>query len=429
MDSLEQAGAVRVRRRGGLHRRWQTANAWANANLSFGRDMHLLVFSMVVANFGSRAHERFFPLYVRDLGATVQDLGWVMSFTTVLAAVLGLVGGWASDRYSRNAILALGPSIGAIGALARAGAPTWVWLIPGIILGSIPSILVGPASFGLVSDLAPPHRRGTFYGYQGMIMGICAVVGPLAGGVVYQAWGYRAVLMGDAALLLTAAFMRYQIHDPREARRRAQGRKGPSFLVNYRRFFHLVKANPQFIPLLLASAIPNFGALLAFTFSSVYIKEQLGLNLMALGAVGAVAALAGMPANLMGGFMADRYGRKNVLLTGIAAIAAQAVLMLYTHSTWQLAAVFGGAAFVQALSGPAGQALVADIVPSDQRGTFMSVMNSVSALACIPAPALGGLLWARVGPAAPFWIGAAVLAVSILLIALFIQEPARESRA
>ncbi|MHB8946787.1 MAG: MFS transporter, partial [Bacillota bacterium] len=399
---------------------------WLVEHVSFGRDMQLLVFSLVVANIGSRIEMNFFSLYVRDLGASIQDLGWVMSITTVFTALLSLVGGWASDRYNRNVLLALGPSIGAIGAAAKALAPTWGWLIPGMFISAFSSIFVGPALFGLVSDLAPPTRRGAFFGYQQMFLGLCSVIGPLIGGVVYQAYGFRVLLAGQAVMLLAAAFLRYQVHDPRDVRRKAEGRRGLSFTANYVSFFMLLKDRPQLRIFLSIGLLASFGAGLATSLTSVFIKEQLGLSLVALGTVAAIAAFVGLPANLIGGAMADgRGGRKWTFVAGLAATAAQMVLLVFMRSPLRLVLLMASTGFLLAIANPANQALMADLVPSDLRGTFASVSGSLGRFAAMPGPAIGAMLWTRLNPRAPFIAAGALTAAAALTVALLIKEPKR----
>jgi MFS family permease len=394
-------------------------------NLRFGRDMQTLVVSMVIANFGARIHERFFPLYVRDLGASIQDLGWVMTLTSAIMMIFGPLGGWIADRYSRNVILALGPAIGAVAALSRAAAPTWTWLVPGMILANLPGLIVSPAAFGLVSDLAPPGRRGAFYGYQGMVLGLCAAIGPLAGGVAYQNFGYRTILLGDAVLLIIAATMRYRIHDPRETRRKAEGRRGMSFPAAMRAFRDLARDRPQTIRFLIVNVVAALGSALFTTFASLYARERLGLSLAALGAAIGTAALLAVPASLAGGVLADRWGRKTVLLIGLAAAAVQAGLLTRVGNAWQLTALLSVAAVTQALASPAGQAMLADLVPSDQRGTFLSISNSASWLVVVPAPVLGSLVWSHLGPAVLFQAAAVILVLAAALLVLLVAEPRR----
>jgi MFS family permease len=217
--------------------------------------------------------------------------------------------------------------------------------------------------------------------------------------------------------------MRYRINDPREARRRAERRQGPSPLAAARQIVLLARSNPQIGILFALFVVSGFAGMLTWSFASVYIREELHLSLATLGMVTGLSTLAMLPANLLGGLAADRLGRRLVLVVGLTASTCQFLLLVYARSAWHLALLFSLGAAAQALLNPASQALMADIVPSDQRGTFLSVMNSGGFLLTLPAPVLGAFLWDHVGPTAPFWAGGALLMAATVVTIFLLKEP------
>jgi len=71
-----------------------------------------------------------------------------------------------------------------------------------------------------------------------------------------------------------------------------------------------------------------------------------------------------------------------------------------------------------------GRALVADLARPELRATAFGIMNAVTGLAILPASIVAGLLWDRVGQAAPFWFGAACAVGGLVLLA-FVRPPRR----
>jgi MFS family permease len=51
------------------------------------------------------------------------------------------------------------------------------------------------------------------------------------------------------------------------------------------------------------------------------------------------------------------------------------------------------------------KALVADVAPADQRGTFVGLHSTLTGVGLLPASLLAGGLWSLFGPPAPFWFG------------------------
>jgi len=196
---------------------------WNKQWFAFGRDVHLMVISLILANIGTRAEERFFQLYVRDLGGSPADIGLLASLAGLAMVLLAPVGGWLTDRYRRVTCYAVAPLLGVAGCLLMRIAPTWEWLVPGFILNILPGLLVGPATFGLLSDIGPESRRGSRFAYQMAGLGVCAMLG-------YQNFDYPTFLLAQAGMLCLAACLRSFIRDPRDRERRETGYKHPALL-------------------------------------------------------------------------------------------------------------------------------------------------------------------------------------------------------
>jgi len=74
-----------------------------------------------------------------------------------------------------------------------------------------------------------------------------------------------------------------------------------------------------------------------------------------------------------------------------------------------------------ALTEGTAKALVADLVPGEQRGTAYGLFNGAIGLAALPASLIAGLLWQGIGswdglgPSAPFLLGAVLALIAALL--------------
>jgi hypothetical protein len=78
---------------------------------------------------------------------------------------------------------------------------------------------------------------------------------------------------------------------------------------------------------------------------------------------------------------------------------------------------------------------VADLVPPESRGIAFGTYNAVLGLTDLPASLLAGILWsgagawAGFGPAAPFYFGAAMAFLALLLFAFWKPKSASGSAA
>lgn len=395
------------------------------SHFSFGRDMNLIVLSMVIANIGTQVEQRFFPLYIRELGGSPTDIGLVASIGGLFMVLLAPIGGWATDRYRRITLYALAPCIGAIGVLMMALAPSWAWLIPGCLIGMFPGLLVGPALFGLVSDIGTEETRGSRFAYQAAGFGVCAALGPLVGGVVYKYFGYRAFLVGQAVMLCLAGFIRSRIRDPRDDARRETGYSAPAFFAGLKGALRQMLSSRQFTLFLIVAILIGIGMAATMNLFSVFMREVAGVDEARMGVVYSIAGVAGIAASIAGGVAADRMGRKPVVSLAIFGMAAGLLWFTGARTMASLGAVWLFQGFAGSLAGPAVEAYLADMTDKDSRGTVRSVFNSLQNLVLMPAPLLGGFLYDRVAPAAPFWFGATVLILTLLIVVLWLKEPRR----
>ena len=80
---------------------------------------------------------------------------------------------------------------------------------------------------------------------------------------------------------------------------------------------------------------------------------------------------------------------------------------------WPLLAVYG--AYVAATDGVA-RAVVGDHAPPGLVGTAFGVFSAATGAALLVASVAAGLLWSKVSPSAPFYVGAAAAAVALVVL-------------
>jgi MFS family permease len=122
------------------------------------------------------------------------------------------------------------------------------------------------------------------------------------------------------------------------------------------------------------------------------------------------------------GKLADRMSRRALLFIGIAFLVGADVVLASVPSLVGLAigvALWGlHMGFTQGLL----SAMVAQASPAHLRGTAFGVFNLASGLAMLAASVVAGALWQYVGPAATFWAGAALAAISALATQVALKQ-------
>jgi multidrug resistance protein len=148
---------------------------------------------------------------------------------------------------------------------------------------------------------------------------------------------------------------------------------------------------------------------------------ELGGGVQALGLMTMSFALAQFITAPILGAAADRYGRRPVILLGLAAFAVMNVGFLLANSTTAFIAVRALEGALSAGLFPASMGIVGDIVPGQQRARWVGYIMGAYGAGFILGPTFGGLLFDTLGFAAPFLVSA--LLASIAFIAAFILVP------
>ena len=103
-------------------------------------------------------------------------------------------------------------------------------------------------------------------------------------------------------------------------------------------------------------------------------------------------SISSLIGSTIGGALADRFGRKIILILGLLFSAGAALFMGFVHEvrTFYFVAIFAG--LFSDIGHPAQQAMVADLLKGEQRAEGFSLLRVVANLAVTIGPAVGGLL-------------------------------------
>lgn len=158
-----------------------------------------------------------------DFGVGSHTLSWALTAYFVAYAIALFPGGRLVDRLGSRRLALVGLGLFGAGAVIGALAPGFGVLIGSRIVQGAGAGLVSPASLaGAVSGF-PPDRRGSALGIWGASSGTANLVGPLLGGVLTVAFGWRAnwwvlVPLSAAAALAVVRLVPATVHEDESPR-------------------------------------------------------------------------------------------------------------------------------------------------------------------------------------------------------------------
>jgi EmrB/QacA subfamily drug resistance transporter len=134
-------------------------------------------------------------------------------------------------------------------------------------------------------------------------------------------------------------------------------------------------------------------------------------------------ALAGFI--LLGGGLADRFGRKRVFIGGMGVFALTSLLATFASSAGELIAYRAAMGFGAALIFPPALSLVAVIFPPAERRTAIAVWSVVAGVGLAMGPVIGGALLNEFWWGSAFFVNVPVALVGIVAALVFLPESRR----
>lgn len=367
------------------------------------------------------------PLFLANvLGASTAIIGLIEGAAETLSSLLKIVSGRISDRLgSRKWPAVAGYALSAISKpFLYVASSAAVVSAARLADRAGKGIRTAPRD-ALIADSIAPEHRGAAFGLHRAGDTAGAVVGIVIALVVVLATQSQTlalsretfqILVVCAAIPAFAGVIVLGVGARDVIRRAAADPAIPTSRTGWRAL------SPDFKTLLLAVALFTLGNS-SDAFLILRAQDQ-GLSvagiLALLIAFNAVYALLSAPL----GTLSDRIGRRRLIVFGwllyglvyLGFAAASGPIMIVL-----LFLLYG--VYYAAAEG-AGKALVADLVPAEQRGTAYGLYNGVVGIMALPASVLAGALWQGIGswpglgPGAPFAVGAllALGASGILLL-------------
>ncbi len=369
-------------------------------------------FDLLILGFALTAISATFALRPDQAGS--------LATITLVGAVLGgFVGGVLSDYVGRVKVLTYSILVFALFTALTGLAPNFALLtvfrfIAGVGLG---------AEFGVGMTLAAeawPARmraRATSYVALGWQSGV--LLAAFVSAWAIPAIGWRGLFLLGAIPAVMAFFVRRHVDEPAifAARKRGAGGRFPLWLL-----FADARTTKSSIGMLVLTSVQNFGYYGLMIWLPSFLAQRYGFGLTKT-AVWTGVTILGMAFGIFAfGWLADRYGRRPLLLIFQAGAAVS--VLAYSQIGSEVGLLVGGAImgiFVNGMLGGYG-ALMAELFPTAARATAQNVLFNLGRGVGGFAPLVVGLLAAAYSFQLAIGLLAIIYVIDIVATLLLIPE-------
>ena len=368
------------------------------------------------------------PLFLSSvLGVKTNIIGIIEGVAEATSSVLKVFSGWLSDKLRTRKWLAVaGYGLSALAKPFSYFANSW-----GAVAGVRWADRVGKGirtapRDALVADNVKPEQRGLAFGLHraadtaGALLGILIaafIVWKLqAGSSALSEQTFRTVVL----ISLIPAFLAVIVLavGTKEVRVGSEVRKVRISLKGLGR---------NFIIFLVIVGIFDLGnSSDAFLVLRAQERGMSTLNiLIMLAAFNLIYTLISTPA----GSLSDKLGRRKLIIGGWIVYALIYLGFALARSAVHVGLLYAAYGLYYGMAYGTAKAMVADLVPPEMRGTAFGTYNAILGILDFPASVIAGLLWSGAGtwkgfgPSAPFYFGAGMALLAVLLFIFWKPEP------
>lgn len=371
----------------------------------------VIIFTVFIDLVGVGLIIPILPNYAKgELQLTETVVGIIIGIFSLMQFVFGpILGSW-SDRVGRRPIILITSAITGISYLVFSQADTLALLLIARGLGGIGGANIGVAQ-AYISDVVEPANRARAFAYIGAAFGLGFVIGPFLGGIVYEylgfSWvGYVAAIISFANVGLAYRLLTESVKE--KSSREGKSRNPFADFVRIRKYPAV--SGLMTITLIFMAAFAMMQSMSAIMWKEEYLltEKQVGLMFAFIGAMAFI-----IQGGLIGWFQ-KRISERLLLVYGNILVGAGLLGLSFVpvHHLFPLEFLFiicmslGMAFFTPTMSN-----LLSKLVSEKEQGSVLSVNQSMSSLARVVGPIIGGALYHQFNYHTPFVTGGAIVAV------------------
>lgn len=363
------------------------------------------------------------PLYLTSINIGPALLGTMLS-VGMLGMAIGETGwGWFADKTGIRIAMIAGTFFTGLSVLLFVFTES-IPVIFGVffIWGFLRSAVFGPIR-GYIGTAAPPDKKATFMAFSAVMLSASSSLGALPSGFLADAFGYHSVFYASlgvslaAGIVVLAGLKLNKVSAGTAADEKISEENHPG------KKFSLYSLTPMCI----VTVLRFLGMGCMMTFMPLFATEVVGIELAMVGVLFTTGGMVILFLSVPTGILADRLGKKSMMITGMILSAGAMAGVAYAGSFAWLVLFMALNSAGMALFSPAALGLLSDSVPRNRQSTAMGFYGGVCEnTGIMGGSALGGIIWDTFGPQSTFFSGALVCGLGALLCLLLVKNTGRQ---
>jgi MFS family permease len=372
------------------------------------RELYVFSLASFLNDLGSNTIYPIWPLFVTVfLGADVVLLGFIDGIGDALVSISSAFSGYLSDKFRRRKIFVwTGYLSSGVARFGYALSPTWLYLTVFKALDRTGKIRGAPRD-AMIAELSSKSNRGSNFGFLRAMDNFGAIVGITLSIILLRYLGFRNLIFLAAipsffAVCIIYLFIKEKKFDTQKR----------SFSINlFDRNFRLF---------VLVNGLFALGAF-SYSFFLIYVKD-IGFSIYTVPIFYLIFTISSTIFSYPFGKMADRIGRKKVLMISYLSFAFVCTSLIFTRNFIGIVVIFCIYGIYKAAIDISQKTLASEICPLDYRATSLGSFQLITGLMAFPASFIAGILWKTLGMNYPLYFSLTLSLAALILINLVKEQ-------
>jgi predicted MFS family arabinose efflux permease len=377
-----------------------------------------LFFLLFLGVADNQAIAALLPPLVKSFGITVVSAGLMVTVYSLAAALAAFASGSLSDHFGRRRFLVVGALVFAVASWLSSRCQTFPEILLARSLTGLAAGTISTCSIAYAGDWFAYAVRGRAVSLISTAYFMAPIVGvPLATQIADRfGWRHAFQYFALAALLvaMTSFTLPRDVLNPQPSRERFR-----STAQAFRSFL----ARRDTLAALVVAFLVSAGLVGFITYIGQWLNTRFDLPTRTVGWVFMLSGLVAVGSAPLGGSASDKWGKRPVSIAGNVVLAAAIVAIPFLDWGVGLLLVFAATSLGAAIRQGPLTALMTEMVPAAQRGSFIALRNIASQLGIGSVAVVGGILFQHYGYAAVTSLCAGMTALVAVLLATHIDEP------
>ena len=360
------------------------------------------------------------PLYVLELGGAPAFAALIMGLHGIGILVFDIPAGMLAARFGDKPLMLVGLVFILAGTVALS-------IVSGLWMLAVFATLIGVGStawvlgrLSYITDFCPPAERGRAIAVMAGVNRMGGFIGPVAGGIVAEFFGYSAaffIAAISAAAALILVFFSARNSAPSHGGHGVGLSTTGRIIRDYAGVFATAGFSSLTLQLMRATRnllVPLFGV-------------AVGLDAVAVGAIFSFGAAVDMSLFYPVGIVVDRWGRKWTGVPSMILFAIGLSILPLAQGFYSLLGATLLLGFANGVSTGIVMIIGSDLAPSDQRGQFLGVWRLVSDVGWAGGPLLASVLAEIASLAAVSFVVSVTGIVGAFVLLFLVPETLRSS--